>query len=266
MTFFLKKIIIDICKELNIKYKFISDEYITILEKNKKIVYLNEYLFGLNSEVSSLLCDDKFAMYEVLKEFKIPIIEYKLIWHPGNTKEDIDNKINEIKKYYKEHHNHLVIKPNLGNSGINVYQIKNEKEIESIFKDLLSKTNSICINPFYNIKNEYRVLMLNNEVRFIYKKELTNSWQFNLSKGSLAVKEIDDELKNKIIDLAMKTNKILKTKFVTIDIIQDINNNLYVLEVNSRVTMAKYIEQHIEDYEVVKNIYKDAIEELFKDN
>ena len=38
--------------------------------------------------------------------------------------------------------------------------------------------------------------------------------------------------------------EILKTKFVTIDIIQDINNNLYVLEVNSRVTMAKYIEQH----------------------
>lgn len=264
MKVFLKDIIDDISKELNIKYKNISDEYITILQKDNKVIYLNDYLFGLNSELSHLLCDDKDAMYEVLKEFKIPVIEYKLIWHPGTNKEEYNNKLNEIRKYFKEHNNHIVIKPNMGSSGNYVYQIENEKDIEIIFNKLLNNTNSICINPFYNIKNEYRVVLLNNKVRFIYKKELNKSWQFNLSKGSIASNDINNELKKKIIDLAIKTNRVLKTKFVSIDIVEDINNKLYVLEVNSRVTMSKYIEQHPEDYNIIKNIYKDAIEELFK--
>ena len=264
MKTFIKDVIKDICLELNIKCKNISDEYITVLKKYNKTIYLNDYLFGLNSEMSHLLCDDKDAMYEVLNEFNISVIEYKLIWHPGTNDSEYKNKLNEIKKYFKDHNNHIVIKPNLGNSGNYVFQIKSENDIEKKFNYLLSKTNSIVINPFYSIKNEYRVVMLNNEARFIYKKELNGNWQFNLSKGSIASKEIDNNLKSKIIKLAVNTNKILKTKFVTIDIIEDINNNLYVLEVNSRVTMAKYIEQHPEDYDIIKNIYKDAIRELFK--
>ena len=259
MSLFIEKIIKDISQELNIKYKIISDGYITIIEKNKRIVYLYANLYGLNSDVVNFLCDDKYAMYELLKEYNIPVIEYKLVWHPGNTKEEIAKKILEVKKYFRKNNYHLVIKPNFGNGGNNVLQIVNEENIKEIFLNLLKKTNYLVVNPFYNIKNEYRIIMLNGKVRLIYKKILKDSWQFNLSKGSIASKEIDNNLKIKIIALAKKTNKILQTKFVSIDIIEDINNNLYVLEVNSRVTMTKYIEQHHEDYELVKNIYKDAI-------
>lgn len=264
MTTFLERIIEDISRELNMSYKIISDGYITILKQNGKIKYVNEYLFGLNSEISSLLCNDKYAMYEVLSKYYIPVIEYKLIWHPGNQRTEVNKKLKELKDYFKDNYSHIVLKPNLGSGGINVFQIQNLNQIENTFLSLLNITNSIVANPFYAIKNEYRIIMLNGICRFIYKKELRESWQFNLSKGSIASKEIDVNLKKKLIDLAIKTNSVLQTKFVSIDIIEDTKNNLYILEVNSRVTMAKYIEQHPEDYIFVKDIYKDAILELFK--
>lgn len=255
----------EICKEENISYKYISDKYITILKKNNKIKYIYNDLYGLNSETSNLLCNDKYAMYEILKEYNIPVIKYNLIWHPGisKTTNNINKTIKYIKDFFIKYNNHIVLKPNFGNNGNLVFNINNINDIENIFINLLNKTDSIVINPFYNIKNEYRVIVLNGKVRLIYKKVLNNNWQFNLSKGSIASKEIDNKLKNKIIDIALKVNKFLKTKFVSIDII-DSNNNLYVLEVNGKVCTTKYLKQHMEDYDLVKNIYKDAIDELFR--
>ena len=263
MTTFLKKIIDDVCKELNINYKTISDEYIIILEKNGVRRYLNEYLFGLNNEVSGLLCKDKYAMYELLKENNIPVIEYKLIWHPGNNNDDFDNKLNELCNYFDKYH-HLVMKDNLGSGGLNVYQIKDKKDIKNTFLKLLHDTKSIVVNPYYDIKKEYRLVYLNSICRLLFSKEPSNQgWQCNLSKGSITSKEISNDIKDKLLNIANNTNRVLQTKFVCIDIIEDYHNNFYVIEVNNHVTLAKYVEQHQEDYELVKNIYKDAILELF---
>ncbi len=265
MTNFLEKIIKDISLEEKIKFKTISDGFITILTKDDKTCYLNEYFLGLNSSISTLLCDDKYAMYEVLKEYQIPVLEYKLIFHSGDekVKENIENKIKILKDYYHAFNHHIVLKPNLGYGGRLVFQIDKEETIKPIFYMLLENTNSIVVNPFYEIKNEYRVIILNNQVRLIYKKVRGSSWQFNLSKGSFSVKDIDSILKDQIISLAYKVYNTLKLKFASIDIVELEKGEILVLEVNNRVTLEKYCLQHPKDYELVKNIYKDAIKILF---
>jgi len=263
----LELLIKEICKEENIKYKNVSDNYITILKKENKIRFINKYKFGLNSQIGSILSDDKYAMYEVLKEFNIPVIKYDLIWNRNNQKreEEIIDKINYIKKYFNDNNNHIVLKPNMGYSGNMLFNIDNTIDIEPSFRKLLDYTDTIVANPFYKLKNEHRVIILNNKCRLIYTKNLTNnSWQFNLSKGSIATKITDNNLKDKLINLAFKVYKLLNLSFVSIDIVEDYNNNLYILEINSGVSMTKYLKQHKEDYNKIKNIYRDALLELFK--
>ena len=262
MTGFLDKIISEICKEEGIKYKNISRGYITILEKDGKISFLNRFQMGLNSQVSGLIADDKFAMYEVLRFFKIPVIEQDLIWDRNNKKckKQIEEKIKELNNYFEKNNNHIVLKPNTGYGGQKVFNIKEEKEIKKALKELLNYTNSIIVSPFYNIKSEHRLIMLNGECRLAFTKVLpTNGWQFNLSKGCTAIKITDENLKTKLLELAKKACSAIDAKFVSVDIVEDFKGNLFVLEINSRVVMKRYLENNKEDYELVKSIYKDAI-------
>ena len=267
MNYF-KKIIEEICIEDKLNYQYISNDYILVLEKNNKYRYLYNNLIGLNSEVSGKSVDDKYAMYEILKYHDISVIEYELIWNPGCHKniKEINSKVNYLKNYFKEHNNQIVLKPNNGYAGINVFKIDNIDEIKDKLNILLDYTNSIVANPYYEIKNEHRVIILNNKVRLIYTKNLSkNNWQFNLSKGNYVTKVTNPKLKKDIINLALKTYKVLNLIFVSIDIVEDYQGNLSILEVNSSVSMSKYLEQIPNDYILVKEIYHDAIRELFNE-
>lgn len=265
MNNFFNKIIKEITKEENIKYKNISDGYITVLEKGGIYKYINEFKFGLNSQVSSILCDDKYAMYEVLKYHHIPVIEHQLVWDVGKNKKEINTQIEYLKEYFKDHNNHIVLKPNDGYSGIMVFNIQKIDDIEESFLNILNWTKSIVVNPFYKIKNEHRIIILKGKCRLMYTKELPkNGWQFNLSKGSKAIKITDEKLKNELQKLALKAYNLIDVNFVSVDIIEDYHNNFYILEINSGVCMEKYVREHPEDYNIVKDIYHDAIKELFK--
>ena len=259
------QLIKEIFEEEGINYKYISDDYITVLFKNGKYNYLNRYHMGLNNQITGIICDDKYAMYSILKYHNVPVIEYDLIWSKNNHKNEIEinNKINYLSNYFRNHNNHIVLKPNMGYSGLMVFNINDINIIKDTFLKLLDYTDTIVANPFYHLKYEYRVIILNGEVRLLYRKELKDGWQFNLSKGSIASKVDDLELKRKLETLAFKVYNLINAKFVSIDIVEELNGNLSILEVNSGVAISKYLDQHMEDYNLVKEIYRDAIRCLF---
>lgn len=53
-------------------------------------------------------------------------------------------------------------------------------------------------------------------------------------------------------------------RFCTIDIIADLEDILYVLEVNTSVCISNYIEQQKDGYRDAENIYKKAILKMFE--
>ena len=266
MKSFLDKIIKEICEEEKINYHHISDNFITVLEKNNKYRYINGSRIGLNSQTAGMIADDKFAMYEILKFHKINVIEHVLIWNRNNSYLDIEEKIMFLKKYFHDHNNHIVLKPNMGYGGKMVFNITQEDEIKNIFLKLINYTNTIVLNPFYEIKNEHRLIILDGVCRLAFTKKLPkNGWQFNLSMGASSSKIKDNKLKKRLISLGLKAYKLTGARFLSIDIIEDLNNNLYVLEMNSGVSMEKYVTKHPKDYLIVKEIYKDAIKKLFNE-
>ena len=243
-------------------------DYVTILEKNNKIRFISGAHIGNNSYMATLLADDKCAMYEVLKDANIPVIEYELIWNRDEIKniEKINKKNVEIRKYFNEHNRHIVLKPNRGYGGKMVYNIEKESQIEQAFDELIHETDSIAMNPYYNAKKEYRVVILNGEVRLSYAKTRgEGQWQFNLAKGGKVEKIESIELRNKLENLAMQAYRHIEANFICIDIFECEDGTLKILEINGSVAMEKYAEQRPEEYQKIKNIYKDAILSMFKE-
>lgn len=303
-----KEIIQKICDEDNIRYKFLSKDWVIMLEKDGKTRFISGYKFDLNSHGLGLIADDKYALYEVLSDKGIPVIEHRIVYNKTNKLDyAIGCNTNEyVKEYFMKNNNHIVIKPNDGTCGHNVFNVTDINDIDKILNKLFVNNYSISMCPFYNIKHEYRVIMLEGENKLLYakylpivtgdgnktirqlllefnydyfidklkdskydrilanKEKFEYTWKFNLSQGSIAKKINNKLLESKLIKISQQVCDEINLKFGSIDIVQTTNNNLFVLEVNSGVMLENYIRLNPDEYITAKNIYKNAIENLFK--
>jgi hypothetical protein len=118
-------IIKEICNEENITYKFLSKDWVIMLEKNNKTRFISGYKFDLNSHAIGLILDDKYALYEVLKSKGFPVIEHNIVYNSSNNNSYAIgcNSKEYVESLFKQYNNHIVIKPNDGTCGHNVYNI-----------------------------------------------------------------------------------------------------------------------------------------------
>lgn len=304
-----KEIIKEICTEDNIKYKFLSKDWVIMLEKDGKTRFISGYKFDLNSHGIGLIADDKYALYEVLKSKNIPVIEHKIVYNKMNNLDYAIgcNTYEYVKEYFEKNNNNIVIKPNDGTCGKNVFNVTDVNEIDIVLDKIFLKNYSISMCPFYEIKHEYRAIMLDGENKLLYTKYLPivtgdgnktirqllldfnydyfidkledskydkvlpknktfeYNWKFNLSQGSIAKKLNDKLLQDRLIKIAKQVCKEINLKFGSIDIIETTNNELLVLEVNSGVMLENYIRLNPNEYIYAKDIYRNAIKNLFKD-
>ena len=288
------KMIKTIGEELGIKVTLLSDGWTKVLEKDNITHYITGYQFDNNYHGIGNIMDDKGLFYDILKYKNIPVIEQYVIY------KDYDK--NKIINYFNKHNKEIIVKANISNAGKEVFKINDEKELFIIIDKLFLSQFTISLCPYYNIKNEYRVIILNNKIRNIfgktkpivigdgkknmkelameysdyYKNHLIDnpnyipkpnekvelSFKFNLSCGAKSFTNIPKELKSKIETLALRVANELNISFASIDIV-DVDNKLLVMEANSGVTMNKFIKQN-DNYNLAYNIYKEAINCLFK--
>lgn len=156
-------IIKKICEEENINLTFLSDNWLMVLEKNNKIRYIEGYKFDLNSHALGNILDDKGLFFDLLSLKHLPIIEHFVIFNNYDKK--------KVRDYFYQHNQKIVVKGNSGTCGLEVFKVENEEELFNVIDKLFLKEFSISLCPFYDIKNEYRVIVLNNEARIIYGKE-----------------------------------------------------------------------------------------------
>ena len=290
------EIIEEICEEENIKLSLFQRKWLKILEKNDKTRYIVGYKFSLNNQGISNIMDDKGLFYDLLTYKKIPIITHHLIFNKYDKE--------EIIKLFNEYNHKVIVKGNIGTCGKEVYKIEDENRLFEIIDKLLETQYSLSLCPYYDIVNEYRVIVLNNKVKLIYGKEnakvvgdgihslqelaidfnpsyyskhqLDNyvpnkdeevilDYRFNLSNGARVIEEVDKKLEKNIKDLANLVIKETNPTFASIDIIKTSDNKLFVMEANSGIMMYNYLRQ-TNNYDLVKNIYKEAIELMFKED
>lgn len=294
---YVQRIIKQICEEKNIEFNLVSKDWIIVLKRNEKLRFISGYKFGLNNQSSSIICDDKFALYDTLKLLNIPIIEHKIVFRNYDKK--------EVEEFFYKYNKNIVVKSNSGTCGSDIYHVE---RIEDLFKNidsLLINNFSISLCPFYNIKNEYRTIILDDNIELFYGKKrpivygdgiktikellsdfnynyfskINNSelnrvlnkdekymysWQHNLSKGSIPFEETNENLKDNIQSLAIKAFNLLDLRFASVDIIELESGEILILEINSGVMIDKYAKYMKNGEEICKRIYSEAIDLMFK--
>lgn len=269
-------IIKEISNEENIQVTFLSSKWVIKLEKNNLVKYIYGYKFPLNDHSVGSILDDKSLFYDVLINNSIPVIEHFVIY------KDYDKET--VCAYFKKNNNTLIVKGNVGTCGNEVYKVDNINDLFNTINELFKSQYSISLCPFYDIKCEYRLIILNKKVELIYAKtkqivignghstlqELaikynkdyySNHEIFNkdkvLNKNELYLLNFKFNLSNGCrmsfdIDNEIKdklkeiSNKIINVIDINFGSIDIIlsDNNLLVMEANSGVMMNNLIKQN----------------------
>lgn len=299
------KIINELCEEMNISINDYSFEYFKQLKKDGKIRNMVMHKLDLNSAVALKIANDKYATFEYLSANNIPMTDHNMIFNPKTRKDYVSSEdIEKAYELFEKYDRKIVIKANDSFQGKDVYLITEKNNIKPVIEKIFSEANdSLSICPFENIKNEYRVIVLDNECLFCYKKELPKvigngektirefcleqnidhpdknldlnyvpkegeevclAWKFNLSGGAIP-KEVDDlNTKNIIEDIAKKTTEIINIRFASVDIIENYDGEFKVMEVNGTVCMNKFTEKFEGGYEIAKDIYRKVLKRMFE--
>lgn len=306
------RIIKEIANNLNIECHILSEGWIAQLKKEQKYRYIVGFKFDLNTQATSQLCDDKYALYSIFKNHNIPIIEHKILYNESTMKLYLNDESTKQQayNYFNEHRKDVVLKANIGTCGNQVYHITTLDNLDKVMDKLFINNNTISICPFYPIKHEYRLIYLNGNCELIYGKIrpivtgdghknlitllkefnpfyfskanildnfnykedyvpkkgeiIEYNWQFNLSRGANVFLDIDENLKKRLIDLALKAANVINLRFGSIDIIEDTNGNLLVLEINSGVMMENICHLLPDGERIAYNIYEKAIKAMFE--
>ncbi len=153
----------EICEEENINFSTISNDWILVLEKDGENHYIVGSKFDLNNYASAKICNDKYACFSALEYHNIPVCHHHIFYEKDSRE--------EVEDYFNKCNGDVVVKANTGSYGNNMYHVTNIDDLIEKMKLLFKNNYSISISPFYNIKLEYRVIVLNNKVLLIFGKK-----------------------------------------------------------------------------------------------
>lgn len=168
----LQRIIKQIALENDLSYEVLSCDLVIKLTKGNKIRYINGYKFGLNSHSLGLILDDKYSTYELLNSLGISVCKHHILFRLTNHNSYAKNynSFDYCYDLFLKYNKNVILKVNNGTCGDGVYHITTKKELKKIYNHLLKYNFSISLCPYYDIKNEYRVILLNNEIKIMYGK------------------------------------------------------------------------------------------------
>lgn len=166
------EVVKELCDEKNIHYSQLSDDWVIELEKDEKVRHIVNNRFDINKSAAGIIASDKYATYEVLKQGNIEIIEHRLFHNPKVRKDYIPEQGNEeLIRELAEKYSLLVVKPNDGAEGKNVWLCKGYEETKKAVDKIFETEFSLSICPYYDIKVEYRTFYLNGECILTYGKQ-----------------------------------------------------------------------------------------------
>lgn len=129
------------------------------------------------------------------------------------------------------------------------------KNVSELIKEIKLPDNNVTKENLKNIDMKY--IPKKGEKYYI-------SWKHNLSGGARATILEEGELHDRIKGVAIAAGKAINAGFMTIDIIQTIDDKIYVIEINSSIGGTIFTELIEDGYEKGKNIYRRALKALFE--
>ena len=166
------KIIKESCAEENIHCETFSHDWIMRLSKNGKSIHIYGYQFENNSASTQLICTDKCATYDLLNSLGIPAVEHRFFICPEDFQYVTGNGNWSGMLELLSRYQHLVVKPNEGTGGKEIYLASSAAELEAAVSRIFLRNRSIAISPLLPISSEHRVILLDGQDRLVYSKKI----------------------------------------------------------------------------------------------
>ncbi|MCL2839710.1 MAG: ATP-grasp domain-containing protein [Defluviitaleaceae bacterium] len=260
----------EICAEEGYHFEGLSQGYVLCITKDG----ISRHIFGpywdLNSAAADRIACDKTACSTLLQNNNIPAIEHALLYNPLFLGEwaDEEGVLSRALRYFEKHNRKLVIKPNKGTKGEDVYYCDTIHGLECAIQSIFKIHPDAALSPYVEIKTEYRVFYLNGKSHFAYGKKKGKSWQHNLSQGATAFEIPPNSEQNKkrladLENLADRAAKCIGINFATIDIAESTSGERAIMEINSGIQARLLVDQHPHLRHTVKKIYSAAIKAMF---
>ncbi|MCL2372441.1 MAG: ATP-grasp domain-containing protein [Defluviitaleaceae bacterium] len=264
-----KSIIADICKELGIELKSLSHDYVFRLYSGGKTRHILGALWDINTAAADRIATDKCACYTIMDGQGVPAIPHLLLNNPLLRRAWQENTSAtgvwaEALAYYNDFGKKVVLKPNQGSRGLDVYFCQNIPKMEAALHTILATNPAAAICPLIDIAAEYRVFFLDGVCHFTYGKKAGENGKHNLSQGATAFELADPQLTSQLYALAASAAQAINIKFATVDIAQTATGELSIMEINSGVQANQLIQQLPHLIPTIKKLYTHAVEIMFK--
>ena len=234
---------------------------------NKKIRHILGSFWDINSAAADRIACDKCACYTLLTANEIPAIQHQLLNNPVIRQGWAKSTWAQALEYFEKHNQKVVVKPNQGSGGIDVFYCDNISCLEATIQKLFAIYPTVAISPFYKITTEYRVFYLNGKCHYIYGKIATNTWKHNLSENAKVIEQNkiqNKELLTKLQNMASNAATTIGINFASIDIAELSTGELFIMEINSGVQARRLVEQLPHLHDTIKNIYLSALTQMFE--
>ncbi|MCL2188646.1 MAG: ATP-grasp domain-containing protein [Defluviitaleaceae bacterium] len=260
------KFITEICAEQGITCLSLSGGYILRMTRDGQTRHVYGNYWDLNSAAADRLACDKCGCYALLNASGVPAIEHTLIYNAAKRAAYTPEEGSFLfaLDYLKKHNNRVVVKPNQGTQGRDVFYCDSPLSLEQALLTVFAADPDAVLSPYMEIGTEYRVFYLGGKAHFMYGKARGDSWKHNLASGATAFEFKDAELEDRLSKLALRAAQAIGITFASIDIAEFTDGSLAIMEINSGVMANRLVEQLPHLRPMIKALFAEAIERLFK--
>jgi glutathione synthase/RimK-type ligase-like ATP-grasp enzyme len=218
------------------------------------------YDLGLNSAIAHRIASDKAATSDILAMSGIPCIAHTQFSNPLLADYAPASGLHEAMRGLLRQHPHgVVVKPNEGTSGRQVFKVTNEADLERAARDIFVSNLSLAISPYVEIAEEVRVVLIDDAPLAVYAKQRGADWRHNLDLGARPVLLSPGETHDACVALAIRAARAIGIRFASVDIVRTADP-WKVLEINSGVMMETLGRHHPG---LVHAAYTAALDKLF---
>ena len=269
------RIIRELSEELGIETETYSNDWGFRLQKDGKTRFIVGYHFPLNLSSAKELCQDKSLTYDALRSAGVPAVPH--IFVPSvNAGGDPDlEKWRPFLQDLITTTGYAVVNDNYGTGGNRVFRYDNADDAIAKIAELHKMIYGAAVCPWQEIREEYRVTMLDGEPQLVIRKERRSKilpdgtkkyleWRHNLGLGAVAYRVTDPEVLQKVEAVAVRAAEAVNIRFASVDVVET-EEGFQILEVNAGVMMEHFAGQDEEAYETAKSIYRKALVKVFSE-
>jgi glutathione synthase/RimK-type ligase-like ATP-grasp enzyme len=159
------------CAEHGIAVETRSQGWLMVMQKGPRQHLSYGYDVGLNSAVTHRIANDKAATAELLEMHGIACVPHAFFPSPALSEYvPAGGTFEAMLGYLTQNPDGIVVKPNEGTSGNLVFKVLTRPALERAVSEIFSLNLSLAISPYLEIKNEVRVVLVDDLPVIVYGK------------------------------------------------------------------------------------------------